>query len=91
MSLIKLQSIAGQIDEAAEMEELLTGDISRVDGLLGDLSGKRPKGEIAVLSKDSWVKACQETGNELPGMAGSFARSCAAGISRPGDDVEIMG
>jgi len=48
------------------MEELFDAQVSRVSGLEGDLSAHSANGEIAVLSKESWVKSCLETEVELP-------------------------
>lgn len=64
--VIKLASIARRTDADSPMEEIFSGDISLEDGLEGDSKGKRQERQITVLSKESWVKACHELGEELP-------------------------
>lgn len=67
--MIKLQSIARQVGEHDYMEELFAAEVSTSDGLEGDFSVLCRDGEIAVLSKESWVKACHETDIELPWLS----------------------
>lgn len=66
---IKLQSIARQKSAEPVMEELFAADLSIRDGLLGDSSALSGPGEVAVLSKESWIKACHEVAVELPWLA----------------------
>lgn len=67
--MIKLQSIARQHADGAAMEEVFAAGVSRAQGLEGDLSALSTGGEISVLSKESWVKVCHETGCEMPWLA----------------------
>jgi MOSC domain-containing protein YiiM len=65
--MIKIQSIARQNSPDPVMEELFYAEISVAEGLLGDKSAG--DGEISVLSKESWIKVCHETGIEMPWLA----------------------
>lgn len=67
--MIKIQSIARQYTEEPVMEELFAADISSKTGIEGDMTPLSAAGEIAVLSKESWIKSCHETGCELPWLA----------------------
>lgn len=51
------------------MEELFAGEISVAKGLMGDRSPFSRSGEVTVLSKESWVKCCQETELEMPWLS----------------------
>ena len=66
---IKLYSIARQKPDEPVMEELFAAEVTVTEGLLGDQSGLLGAGEVAVLSRDSWVKVCHESATELPWLA----------------------
>lgn len=67
--MIKLHSIARQVADDAGMEELFSAAVSREGGLEGDLSPLSDGGEVAVVSRESWIKVCHETGTEVPWLA----------------------
>ena len=62
---IKLQSIARRKMDGEFREELFAGEVSVNEGLQGDSGKSSAAGEVTVLSKESWVKVCHETGKEL--------------------------
>lgn len=64
--LIKLAGIARRADAQSAMEEIFSGEISLEDGLQGDSKGKVKQRQITVLSKESWFRACEELGTDLP-------------------------
>lgn len=63
--VIKLASIARRLDADSPMEEVFSGDISLENGLEGDSKGRHQSRQITVLSKESWIKACDELGADL--------------------------
>ena len=63
---ITLQGIARQSSGEALMEELLNGEISVDEGLLGDCSAGCGDGEISVLSNESWTQVCDDADMLLP-------------------------
>ncbi len=67
--VIKLASIARRVDAQSPMEEIFSGEITLNDGLQGDSKGKVGQRQITVLSKESWLKACHELGEDLPWTA----------------------
>jgi MOSC domain-containing protein YiiM len=62
---IKLASIARRNNSDSPMEEVFSAEISQQEGLAGDSKGKHKARQITVLSKESWVKACHELGEDL--------------------------
>ncbi len=62
---IKLASIARRNDSDAPMEEIFSAEITEQEGLVSDSKGKHKSRQITVLSKESWVKACHELGQDL--------------------------
>ena len=67
---IKLHSIARQKTVIEEMEELFASELAVGTGLKGDQSVLCTNGEVAVLSRESWVKVCHETETELSWLLG---------------------
>ena len=63
---IQLQSIARSKTDDGAREEVFAAQVTIDDGLQGDRSDLLGAGEVAVLSKESWVKVCHESGLELP-------------------------
>jgi len=63
---IQLQSIARSQNDDGAREEVFAAHVTIADGLQGDRSDLLGGGEVAVLSKESWVKVCHETGQERP-------------------------
>ena len=63
---IQLQSIARSQNDDGAGEEVFAAHVTIADGLQGDRSDLLGGGEVAVLSKESWVKVCHETGQERP-------------------------
>ncbi len=63
---IQLQSIAKSKTDDGTREEVFAAQVTISDGLQGDKSDLLGQGEVAVLSKESWIKVCHEAGLELP-------------------------
>lgn len=66
---IKLQSIARRKIKGEVSEEIFAGEVSVREGLQGDSGKSGTEGEVKVLSKESWVKVCHETGKDLTWLA----------------------
>jgi MOSC domain-containing protein YiiM len=48
------------------MQEIFSGELSLDEGLLGDYKGRPGPRQITILSKESWLRACDELGVDLP-------------------------
>jgi MOSC domain-containing protein YiiM len=64
--VIKLLSIARRTNADSPMQEIFSGEVSLDDGLLGDSKGKAGPRQITILSKESWLRACDDLGVDLP-------------------------
>lgn len=64
--VIKLLSIARRPDAHSPMQEIFSGELSLDEGLLGDSKGRPGPRQITILSKESWLRACDELGVDLP-------------------------
>ncbi len=64
--VIKLLSIARRPDAHSPMQEIFSGELSLDEGLLGDSKGRPGPRQITILSKESWLRACDELGVVLP-------------------------
>ncbi len=67
--VIKLVSIARRPNANSPMQEIFSGELSLHEGLLGDSKGRPGPRQITILSKESWLKACDELGVDLPWTA----------------------
>lgn len=67
--MIKLYSIARKQTGGSVMEELFAVDISVGEGLDGDYKDEGDAGMVSILSRDSWIKVCEEAGTELSWLA----------------------
>ncbi len=61
---IQLQSIAKSKADDGAREEVFAAQVTLNNGLEGDRCDLLGAGEVALLSKESWVKVCHETGLE---------------------------
>jgi MOSC domain-containing protein YiiM len=64
--VIKLLSIARRANADSPMQEIFSGELSLDEGLLGDSKGRPGSRQITILSKESWLRACDELGLDLP-------------------------
>jgi MOSC domain-containing protein YiiM len=59
-------NIARRSDAGSPMQEVFSAEVSLQDGIAGDFKGKPGARQITILSKESWIKACDELGVDLP-------------------------
>ena len=73
--VIKLLSIARRTNADSPMQEIFSGEVSLDDGLLGDSKGKAGPRQITILSKESWLRACDDLGVDLPCRLSHYTRT----------------
>lgn len=64
--MVELAGIAIRKKSRAPMVALQDCELSMELGLAGDFRGKPGKRQVTVLSEESWLRACNELGHELP-------------------------